>query len=414
MNLNKSFAEEFDKICQEEATMMKNIKSIRKYIGELPPLTNLNVCKKLEDEHLRMYEYTTLLANTYMKLSQLYHYTRLINEQILDDQNIIKYFITKGESNLNKKIIVFLVAFMLIGCVPTTKVEIAPTEIIAAPTMKPTIKPTPTIEPTSIVDDNYYGQLTPEPITLNIYDHPYYCDKLGDPHKVNGYYYNDPDWIQFCRREEYFWIPGLLTYESQFMRMPDLVIGKVYGYEANLMEHTAMFHELNIDNVRDGITLPFCSEIGGYAWVKRPYNPDIAGTGEWEGPFRVVDCAGVLDLYNVVVRRKEVAEVGFQTAVDWGMVKDLNQTGELTWNKFWDMRSWYTDIMVSKIDPKYLPDDLEPIVLADWFAERATFYETQEEWDNAYKPLPKTFDQVQKWRFEPNGEWVMFDLNEIE
>ena len=311
---------------------------------------------------------------------------------------------------------------MLIGCAPTTEVEIVPTKIIVEPTtiepmqdptQEPTQEPIPTVEPMPIVDDDYHGQPIPEPITLNIYQHPYYCDKLGDSHKINGYYYNDPDYEQFCRRSEYFWIPGILTYESQFMRMPDLVIGKVYGYEANLMEHTAMFHELNIDNVRDGITLPFCSEIGGYVWVKRPHNLGIDGTGEWEGPFRVVDCAGVLDLYNVVVRREEVAEVGFQTAVDWTMVKDLEQTGESTWDKKWDMRSWYTEIIVSKINPEYLPDDLEPVVLADWFAERATFYETQEEWDNAYKPLPKTFDQVQSWRFEPNGEWVVFDLNKI-
>jgi len=306
---------------------------------------------------------------------------------------------------------IFFVACMMVGCNISPEIQIIATSTI---TPNPTVTPSPTIDPTPTIDNNYYGQLTPEPITLNIYESPYGCPKLGDSHKVNGYYYNDPDWEQLCWRDEYFWIPGLLTYDSQFMRMPDLTIGKVYAYEANLMEHTAMFHGLNIDNVVDGIALPFCSEIGGYVWVKRPYNQDIIGTGEWEGPFRVVDCAGILDLYNVVVRRKEVAEIGFQTAVDWTMIKGLTQTGEWSWDKKWDMRSWYTDVMVSKINPKYLPDDLEPIVLSDWFAERATFYKTQEEWDNAYKPLPKTFNQVQSWRFEPNGEWVVFDLNEIQ
>lgn len=323
-----------------------------------------------------------------------------------------------NNKNISKKIFLYLILLVLVGCapnIPTKELNIDKTPmttVAISPTL--TTEPTPTIEPTPTVDNNYYGQLTPEPITLNIYEHPYYCDKLGDPHKINGYYYDDPDWEQFCRREEYFWIPGLLTYESQFIRTPDLTIGKVYGYEANLMEHTAMFHELKIDSVRDGIALPFCSEIGGYVWVKRPYNSDIAGTGVWEGPFRVVDCGGVLDLYNVVVHRREVAEVGFQTAIDWGMVKNLSQTGESTWDKSWDMRSWYTDIMVSKINPKYLPDDLEPVILSNWFAERATFYETQEEWDNAYKPLGQTNDQVKSWRFEPNGEWTTFDLNEIQ
>ena len=83
MNLNEIFGEEFDKIRQEEIMMIKNIKSIRKHIGEIPPITDLTICKKLENEYLLMHEYTSLLANTYMKLSQLYHYTKLINKQSL-------------------------------------------------------------------------------------------------------------------------------------------------------------------------------------------------------------------------------------------------------------------------------------------------------------------------------------------
>ena len=305
-----------------------------------------------------------------------------------------------------KKLLIMLITLSFSSCIfnkDTTSIQ-KPTQPITK-----VVKTQETAEIQEPAADNkYYGNLTPEPITENLFEHPFGCDKAGDPHKANGYYYNDPDWAESCVRDEYFWIPGLLTYESQFLRMPDLVIGKVYGYEANLMEHTGMFHEINLDNI-EGIALPFCSEIGGYVWIKRPRNPNIAGTGVWEGAFRVVDCGGLLDLYNVVVHREEVAEIGFETAREWGMVTLLENTGEGTYNKAWDMRSWYTDILVSKIDPRYLSDDLEPVVLSDWFKERATFYETQEEFDNAYKPLSETIDGIVGWRLAPNSERIVFE-----
>lgn len=252
----------------------------------------------------------------------------------------------------------------------------------------------------------YYGEPIPEPITVRYYSAPFSCPQLGDPHKINGYYYEDPDYEQTCWREHYYWIPGVPTYETQFLVMPDVVIGNAYAYEANLMEHTAEFHELTLDDVIDGVALPFCSEIGNYVWLKRPGH-------DWEGAFRVVDCAGLLDLYNVVVHRGEVVEIGFQTAIDWDMVKFLEQTGEMSWSKTWDTRKM-ENIIVSKINPKYLPQSIIPVNLVQWFKERATFYRTQAEWDLDYKPLSSTVDQVVFWRFKKNGQWMKFNSEEYK
>ena len=248
-------------------------------------------------------------------------------------------------------------------------------------------------------DIPYHGEPVPEPITTRLYTAPFGCPQLGDPHKINGYYYQDPEYNGQCWQPVYYWNPGVPTYQSQYMRMPDISIGTAYAYETNLMEHTAMFHGLTLDDVKDGVALPFCSEIGNKVWLMR------TSVGEWEGPFKVVDCAGLLDLYNVVVHRQEVVEVGFKTAVKWGMVKDIHKSGE-SWGKTWDHRR-VDDVIVSMVDPKNLTI-VHPVKLSDWFSREAVFFRTQAEWDNAYKPLFKSIDGVPSWRFEPNGQWITF------
>ena len=90
MDLNEIFGKEFNKIRQEEIAIRKSIADIQECINQIPPITDLVICKRLENEYQNLYEYTMLLANTYMKLSQLYHYTELINRQSLDAQNTIK------------------------------------------------------------------------------------------------------------------------------------------------------------------------------------------------------------------------------------------------------------------------------------------------------------------------------------
>jgi hypothetical protein len=85
MDSNKIFNKDFDNVCSEVKIIEENRISILKCISQIPPLTNLEICKNLEDEYWNLYEYTMLLANAYMKVSQLYHYVKLINEQALND-----------------------------------------------------------------------------------------------------------------------------------------------------------------------------------------------------------------------------------------------------------------------------------------------------------------------------------------
>ena len=243
----------------------------------------------------------------------------------------------------------------------------------------------------------------PEPI---VYDWLTTKKMNGDNEKYNGYYY-------YLNNE---WIPGVVDVESQYLIMPDLVIGSAWAYGPEMMLATAHHNNLSLDGVEGGVAIPFCSEIGNYVWLKRPYNPGILGTGEWEGPFLVSDCAGIGDLYNVTAIRNEVVEIDFDTARYWTMVKDFRMAGEDTAHYTWDFRR-VDDVIVSKIDPELLPDDLEPVVLSEWFKENATYFTSQEEADDHFYKQVMVLNKydhenrIMSWRID--GEWRDFQLNEI-
>ena len=243
----------------------------------------------------------------------------------------------------------------------------------------------------------------PEPITYD-WQHP--KTVYGDNEKYNGYYY-------YLNKE---WIPGVVDVESQYLIMPDVVIGSAWAYEPEMMLSTAHSHNLSLKYIEGGVALPFCSEIGNYVWLKRPYNPGILGTGEWEGPFMVSDCAGIGDLYNVTAIREEVVEVDFDTARYWTMVKDFRMSGEDTAHYAWDMRR-VDEVIVSKINPKDLPEDFEPVRLSEWFKEHATYYKSEEEANEHFYEQVMVLDRYNheerymEWRID--GEWRRFYLNEI-
>lgn len=172
-------------------------------------------------------------------------------------------------------------------------------------------------------------------------------------------------------------------------------------------EATAKYNNFSLDNVVDGVALPSCAEQGNYVWLKRP-NLD------WEGPFRVVDCAGYWDQYNVAVNRKESVEVGFKTAVNWGMATfEKDSYGE--WQTTWLQRR-VDDVIVSKINPKCLPHNIVPVNSQDWFRENISFYKTYDEYYWHYlgqlQIIDKYYDGYSMWRVD--GEWLKFDLNSLD
>ena len=238
------------------------------------------------------------------------------------------------------------------------------------------------------VQDNRFEGYPPEPKEFNKTDS---VMEHGDSDKGNGYYYH----------ENNLWIPGIPTYQSQFLFMPMLFKGSVLPYAPNQMEGTASYNGLSLHDVKDGVALPFCSMIGSHVWIKRPYNV-------WEGPFEAVDCAGVQDIYNVVVHRREVVEIGFETATDWGMTELSHSDNPYSWH--W-IRRRVDNVIVSLIPPECLSEDLEPVNLTEWFLERVDFYKTFEDFENAYKPVYKAIERIPRWKMDLDGTYFSYDLN---
>ena len=241
--------------------------------------------------------------------------------------------------------------------------------------------------------DPYQGVLTPEIVQNDLGEWVY----DNDDYKINGYYYH-------LNR---MWIPGLITAESQFMQLPNLITGSAWMYAPGMMEATADYNGYSLDDVLDGVALMSCAEKGNYVWLQRH-------GFDWEGPYKVVDCAGYLDQYNVSVHRAEVVEVGFKTAQRWGMATQSLQS-DGTWKVVWNQRR-VDNVIVSKINPNCLPTEIVPIVFKDWFLERVEFYRTDKEYLEQYKyhlPIVTKIEDGYSQHLV-GGEWMKVLNNSID
>jgi hypothetical protein len=154
------------------------------------------------------------------------------------------------------------------------------------------------------------------------------------------------------------WIPGWITWQTWFTSAPQHSIGNSVYYAPGVMEATAEYRELDLEGFLDGVSLMSPADIGKTVWIKHPEHG-------WEGPFLSVDCAQQNDMYNAVVYRGEVIEVGFVTAEKWGMVI------QGMWK--WEPVSWRLDGVEVFIGEE-LPDELdEPIDYLDWFLDLVEF-----------------------------------------
>lgn len=296
----------------------------------------------------------------------------------------------------------FIFAIVFSSC--EKKDEIKETKAIEATetstVVEALVEPTQAVEPEEVVAEHpinasttgYKGISTPELLLFK--DGKYYNP---DTNKFTGYYYplNNK------------WIPGVITIQSQFFNLPNYFVGGAIPYDYNLMEATAEANGFSLDDVKGGVALMSCSEIGNYVWLKRP-------NYDWEGPFRVVDCAGYDDQYNVVVNNNEAVEIGFKTAQEWGMVASIDKT-DASWNAVWNS-TYMEDVMVSKVNPNCIPDDVEFVNFESWFLEHVEFYQYYEDYqvhvEYNHKPIPHYFETSSEWFID--GEWVQFEYNSIE
>lgn len=100
-----------------------------------------------------------------------------------------------------------------------------------------------------------------------------------------------------------------------------------------------------------GVALMSPSDIGKTVWLRPP-------GGEWEGPYKVCDCAMRGDMFSMVMWRHEVVEVDWRTAVRWGL--GPHEGG-------WRLDG--VEVLVDPAGPVWWP----PVDYEDWFIRIAKF-----------------------------------------
>ena len=195
----------------------------------------------------------------------------------------------------------------------------------------------------------------------------------GDP--IDGYW-----WFER-------WVPGYITLDSWFAGSPVHAIGNAVYYAPWRMEATAEFRGLDLTGYEGGVSGLSCADIGLDVWIKR----DPARTS-WEGPFLIVDCAQRNDMYGALAFRDEVIEVGFETALKWGMVE---RTANWGWrNLIWRLE----EVAVSKLPPEQLSEP--PIRLSEWWLDQLEFVTRSEFGEELREGWTRP-------RYDPNHSWLL-------
>lgn len=188
------------------------------------------------------------------------------------------------------------------------------------------------------------------------------------------------------------WVPGYISLETWYTPAPRRIIGGAVFYAPGVMAATAKVRGFSLSGFVDGVSLMSPADIGRVVWLKRPKHA-------WEGPFLVVDCARRGDMYPIIVGREEVVEVGWDTAVRWGMgYGDADgwhtRTAKLTGVQVWTESNYP------------LEEDLARYPLQrydDWFVARARFSTNAED---------RTKGRIYTWSGHP-GCWVWWQNEDI-
>jgi hypothetical protein len=87
MDLNDIFSKEFKELQVEANKGFDELLASIKNMQDIPAITDLNICQKLEVAHFNIYINAIRVSNTAQKLSQLYHYVYLLNDGITKEMN---------------------------------------------------------------------------------------------------------------------------------------------------------------------------------------------------------------------------------------------------------------------------------------------------------------------------------------
>jgi hypothetical protein len=155
------------------------------------------------------------------------------------------------------------------------------------------------------------------------------CD---DGNVYNGYWWHGE------------WIPGYPSIATWMAPGPYWFSGAAVHYDPGVMEATAHQNGLSLDGMLGGISIPNCGDLGRVAWID-------PGTG-WEGPYVVVDCSRLGDVYGVVVVRGVAVEVDYPTAQRWNMSGRLEA-----------VRVWFPDA----------PREFRTVGYREWWLEHLRF-----------------------------------------
>lgn len=79
-NINELFSKEFNDLLSEGNQFWRDLCEKVKIQNDVPPLTNLTICKQLEEAHFETYKAAIKIAKTSLKASRLYKDIYLINK----------------------------------------------------------------------------------------------------------------------------------------------------------------------------------------------------------------------------------------------------------------------------------------------------------------------------------------------
>lgn len=214
------------------------------------------------------------------------------------------------------------------------------------------------------------------------YQPPNY-DPNWDENNYNGYWWYEQ------------WVPGMVSYDTQFMRLPPVSMGNAVFYAPEVMQANVEYRGLSMDGMVGAVSAEFCSEIGHKVWLQRPGEP-------WEGPFIVADCSRRNDLYGHIVYFDQVVEVDFDTAVRWGLARYGGSENEGRWST---LHARMSGVLLSTIDPSQFDGNI--IDLDYYFMDNVTFAKRSESrgYIQNYRP-PSADEPYPQWLL--GGIWTVF------